>query len=187
MGCPAGSESVSAALGDVFLNGWSRLSDLLRPIPVRHHRGDQADGTMSFTEISLHFNVSRDSVTRRSKKLPAHPAHKERGSRAGRADGNDTSSRIDPHDPQALFAAQAQLVNQALDAAEHALDRRTQLAAIREARDGLTVLIRPGRNAPSRRRRRDRRQTPTTGRERGELSVEELNSAAGRANVTENF
>jgi hypothetical protein len=52
------------------------------------------------------------------------------------------TSRIDPSDPNALLAAQAQLVNQALDVAEHAVDHRTQLAAIREARDGLTVLMR---------------------------------------------
>jgi hypothetical protein len=52
------------------------------------------------------------------------------------------SSRIDPSDPAALLAAQAQLVNQALDVAEHAGDHRTQLAAIPEARDGLTVIMR---------------------------------------------
>ncbi len=52
------------------------------------------------------------------------------------------SARIDPSDPKALLAAQGQLVNQALDVAEHAVDHRTQLAAIREARDGLTVLMR---------------------------------------------
>ncbi|MGA9018127.1 MAG: hypothetical protein WB438_04235 [Candidatus Cybelea sp.] len=51
------------------------------------------------------------------------------------------SARINPSDPTALLAAQAALVDQALDVAEHAADHKTQLAAIREARDGLVVLM----------------------------------------------
>ena len=115
-----------------------------------------ADGTMSFTEIASRFGVSRNSVARHSKNcLHIRRIEKEAAAPVERTEVTQ-SSRIDPHDPQALLAAQAQLVNQALDVAEHAADHRTQLAAIREARDGLTVLDAHRRNAPSRRRCRDR-------------------------------
>lgn len=101
-----------------------------------------ADGTMSFTEIASRFGVSRNSVARHSKNcLHIRRIEKEAAAPVERTEVTQ-SSRIDPHDPQALLAAQAQLVNQALDVAEHAADHRTQLAAIREARDGLTVLMR---------------------------------------------
>ncbi len=187
MGCPAGSESVSAALGDVFLMG-GRACAVCSAESASAITKEIADGTMSFTEISLRFNVSRNSVARHSKNcLHIRRIEKEAAAPVERTEAI-RSSRIDPHDPQALLAAQAQLVNQALDVAEHAVDHRTQLAAIREARDGLTVLMRTAGMLQA-----DggvvidaRRQTLVANV--GELSVEELRAlAAGRANVTENF
>ena len=76
--------------------------------------------------------LQRESQQRRTalEELPAHPAHREQAAAPVERTEAIRSSRIDPHDPQALLAAQAQLVNQALDVAEHAVDHRTQLAAI---------------------------------------------------------
>lgn len=54
------------------------------------------------------------------------------------------SSRFDSLDPSTLVAATARLVDEALDLLEHAKrkdDRRTALVALREARDGLALLM----------------------------------------------
>ncbi|MGA7094761.1 MAG: hypothetical protein WBX23_12085 [Candidatus Cybelea sp.] len=54
------------------------------------------------------------------------------------------SSRFDTLDPSTLVAATARLVDEALDLLEHAKradDRRTALVALREARDGLALLM----------------------------------------------
>jgi hypothetical protein len=55
------------------------------------------------------------------------------------------SSRFDISDPQSLVATTARLVDEALGLLEHAKnagDRRTALQALREARDGLALLMR---------------------------------------------
>ncbi len=54
-------------------------------------------------------------------------------------------SRFDSSDPQSLVATTARLVDEALGLLEHAKnagDRRTALQALREARDGLALLMR---------------------------------------------
>jgi hypothetical protein len=54
------------------------------------------------------------------------------------------SSRFDSLDPSTLVAATVRLVDEALDLLEHAKrkdDRRTALVALREARDGLALLM----------------------------------------------
>jgi hypothetical protein len=54
------------------------------------------------------------------------------------------SSRFDSLDPKTLVAATARLVDEALDLLGHAKkadDRRTALVALREARDGLALLM----------------------------------------------
>lgn len=53
-------------------------------------------------------------------------------------------SRFESLDPPTLVAATARLVDEALDLLEHAKradDRRTALVALREARDGLALLM----------------------------------------------
>lgn len=53
--------------------------------------------------------------------------------------------RFDPEDPKSLIGTTARLVDEALDLLEHAKkadDRRTALVALREARDGLALLMR---------------------------------------------
>lgn len=55
------------------------------------------------------------------------------------------SSRFDSSDPKTLVETTARLVDEALDLLEHAKradDRRTALVALREARDGLALLMR---------------------------------------------
>ncbi|MGA8476259.1 MAG: hypothetical protein WB681_14505 [Candidatus Cybelea sp.] len=54
------------------------------------------------------------------------------------------SSRFDSLEPKTLVAATARLVDEALSLLEHAKradDRRTALVALREARDGLALLM----------------------------------------------
>lgn len=53
--------------------------------------------------------------------------------------------RFAPDDPKSLISTTARLVDEALDLLEHAKkadDRRTALTALREARDGLALLMR---------------------------------------------
>lgn len=55
------------------------------------------------------------------------------------------TARFDPKDPQSLITTTARLVDEALDLLENAKradDRRTALVALREARDGLALLMR---------------------------------------------
>ncbi|HLY00906.1 MAG TPA: hypothetical protein VKR56_00265 [Candidatus Cybelea sp.] len=74
-------------------------------------------------------------TTRRAEKPPDVGVPADRG----------TSARLDTANPSTLVAATARLVDEALDLLENAKradDRRTALVALREARDGLALLMR---------------------------------------------
>lgn len=77
-------------------------------------------------------------ITRRAER----PAEKPRVDRP--QDSPADSSRFASLEPTSLVAATARLVDEALDLLEHAKradDRRTALVALREARDGLALLM----------------------------------------------
>jgi hypothetical protein len=99
---------------------------------------------VSFREIASHFDgITFPSVGRHAQKClrlrrSEKPAASEARSTAA------VSSRLDPHDQQTLISTTAKLVDEALDLLEHAKkadDRRTALVALREARDGLALLM----------------------------------------------
>lgn len=74
-------------------------------------------------------------LPRRATKLGADSAH----------DTSPGSLRFDSEDPKSLISTTARLVDEALDLLAHAKredDRRTALVALREARDGLALLMR---------------------------------------------
>jgi hypothetical protein len=99
----------------------------------------------SKSEVSGRFGVTESAVQRhRSKCLNLRP-------RAEKAAAAQTETK--PHgpvqftsdDPKSLVSGTARLVDEALDLLEHAKradDRRTALVALREARDGLQLLMR---------------------------------------------
>jgi hypothetical protein len=103
-----------------------------------------ADG-VSFRAIASHFDVTFHAVARHSQNC-LHLRRKEQKSATVPERGDrDSLSRIDPHDPQTLISTTARLVDEALDLLEHAKkadDHRTALVALREARDGLALLMR---------------------------------------------
>ena len=74
-------------------------------------------------------------LPRRATKLAADSAHVS----------TSGSPRFDSADPKSLISTTARLVDEALDLLAHAKredDRRTALVALREARDGLALLMR---------------------------------------------
>lgn len=96
-------------------------------------------------EVATRFGVTTSSVqrhrvgclrlTRRTEKLPT-PVERV---------SDPASTRFDSLDPKTLIAGTARLVDEALELLEHAKlanDRRTALSALREARDGLALLMR---------------------------------------------
>jgi|GEM_PF-6633388 hypothetical protein len=99
---------------------------------------------VSLQDVADRFNVTKASVGRhlRGCLRTSRRAEQPRlGEAQIKAPG---SSRFDTLDPPTLVAATARLVDEALDLLEHAKradDRRTALVALREARDGLALLM----------------------------------------------
>lgn len=95
--------------------------------------------------VADRFGVTMSAVQRhrvnclRSARKPTTPPKPDAGSRLAEP------IRFDSKDPTALVATTARLVDEALELLEHAKraeDHRTALAALREARDGLQLLMR---------------------------------------------
>jgi hypothetical protein len=99
---------------------------------------------VSYREVASHFDVTFHAAARHAQKcLQLRRKEKTAATVPERAD-RDSVSRIDPHDPQTLISTTARLVDEALDlleGAKKAADRRTALVALREARDGLALLL----------------------------------------------
>lgn len=100
--------------------------------------------------VSVRFGVSASATQRhrsgclqiRSKQQPA-----KRGAPGLAERSEPVEARFDTSEPKSLVRTTARLVDQALDlleGAKRAGDRRTALAALREARDGLQLLMRVG-------------------------------------------
>lgn len=103
-----------------------------------------ADG-VSFRDIASRFGVTFHAVGRHSQNCLHLRRKEQRSANVPECTDRDSVSRIDPRDPQALISTTARLVDEALDLLEHAKkadDRRTALVALREARDGLALLMR---------------------------------------------
>lgn len=102
-----------------------------------------ADG-VSFRDIASHFDVTFHAVARHSQNCLHLRRKEQKAATIRERTDRDSLSRIDPRDPQALISTTARLVDEALDLLEHAKkadDRRTALVALREARDGLALLM----------------------------------------------
>lgn len=103
-------------------------------------------------QISSHFNVTASAVQRHRVNCLRAPRKQKAetgddGTSAGSHEttGASGSIRFDSQDPASLVSTTARLVDEALDLLEHAKkgdDRKTALAALREARDGLQLLMR---------------------------------------------
>jgi hypothetical protein len=98
----------------------------------------------SIREVAGRYKVTAASVGRhlRGCLRTVRRAEKTRGDEAQA--GARGSSRFETLDAPTLVAATARLIDEALDLLEHAKradDRRTALVALREARDGLTLLM----------------------------------------------
>ncbi len=98
----------------------------------------------SIRGVAARYNVAAASVGRHLRGCLRTVRRAEKSGldeeRVSRAD----PSRFDSLDPSTLVAATARLVDEALDLLEHAKradDRRTALVALREARDGLALLM----------------------------------------------
>jgi hypothetical protein len=145
----------------------------------------------SFRDIASQFGVHFTSVGRHAQRCLKVRRKEQKSATIPEAIDRYSASRIDPHDPQTLISTTARLVDEALSLLENAKkadDRRTALVALREARDGLALLMKvAGLLQPDGGVVIDaRRQTLIANV--AELSVEELRAlAAGRANTTENF
>lgn len=103
-----------------------------------------ADG-VSFRDIASHFDVTFHAVARHSQNCLHLRRKEQKAAPVPERTDRDSTSRIDPRDPQTLISTTARLVDEALDLLEHAKkadDRRTALVALREARDGLALLMR---------------------------------------------
>lgn len=96
-------------------------------------------------DVALRYEVTASAVQRhrvnclRSVRRPQTP----RGKREETSPSD--SLRFDSRDPSSLVATTVRLVDEALGLLEHAkrkADTRTALAALREARDGLQLLMR---------------------------------------------
>lgn len=99
----------------------------------------------SIRPVASRYDVTGAAVGRhlrnclRTERRPKEPGRDEASASSA------VSSRFDSSDPASLVATTARLVDEALSLLEHAKsagDRRTALAALREARDGLSLLMR---------------------------------------------
>ena len=96
-------------------------------------------------DVAVQFGVTPSSVHRhRSNCLHLRPRAEKAA--AVQMEGKPHGSvQFTSNDPSSLVSATARLVDEALDLLEHAKkadDRRTALVALREARDGLQLLMR---------------------------------------------
>jgi hypothetical protein len=98
----------------------------------------------SFRSIASRYGVTYAAVHRHAQNcLKTHRNEKKAATVAARTGAAD-SSRFETLEPSTLVAATARLIDEALDLLEHAKkadDRRTALVALREARDGLALLM----------------------------------------------
>lgn len=99
----------------------------------------------SKASVAARFGLTESSVQRhRAGCLAYKPQEKSKPPSVERANPSE-SVRFDPEAPKSLISTTARLVDEALDLLEHAKkadDRRTALVALREARDGLALLMR---------------------------------------------
>jgi hypothetical protein len=99
----------------------------------------------SKSAVAARFGLSPAAIQRhRSGCLRIRPRAEQTPRPPAREDVSG-SVRFDSGDPASLVAATARLVDEALGLLEHAKnggDHRTALAALREARDGLALLMR---------------------------------------------
>jgi len=99
----------------------------------------------SFRDIASQFGVHFTSVGRHAQRCLKVRRKEPKSATIPEPVDRYSPSRIDPQDTQKLISTTARLVDEALDLLENAKnsgDRRTALAALREARDGLALLMR---------------------------------------------
>jgi hypothetical protein len=100
---------------------------------------------VTFAEIALRFNTTNRAAHHHRVKCMGVPAKPRKKPPPTAPDEAERRLRYDRNDPQALIATTARLVDEALDllaGAKKVSDTRTALSALKEARDGLALLMR---------------------------------------------
>src|SRR5579871_1456038 len=101
-------------------------------------------GGDSIRNVASRFQLTGAAVGRHLRNCLRTKRRSEKPRRDAAQVSRPDSSRFDSLDPSTLVAGTARLVDEALDLLEHAKradDRRTALVALREARDGLALLM----------------------------------------------
>ncbi len=95
-------------------------------------------------QVAERFGLTHGSIQRHRTNCLKAPRRIEKVPLGDSTTSQAATKRFDSSDPKTLISTTIRLVDEALDLMEHAKradDRRTALTALREARDGLSLLM----------------------------------------------